>query len=260
MVVGSLGIVCGRYVSIQSDADLIAEFDAEDATGGGFDPAANNGYNIAPTVAVRTVVNRRRRGVAGPSGPPVRQLRVMTWGLVPSWAKERSIGNRQFNARAESLGSKPAFRRAYALRRCLVPADGWYEWQRAEDATGRPTKQPYFMTPSDGGLIAFAGLYEFWGEPGELLTTCAIVTTESRGVLAEVHDRMPLVLPRAAWERWLDPAEKDPSDLIQAWDEARGVHLELRPVSTEVNDSTHEGPQLIAPMPGPAPSAPATLF
>jgi putative SOS response-associated peptidase YedK len=253
--------VCGRYVSIQSDADLVAEFDADDATGGDFDPAANNGYNIAPTVAVRTVVNRRRRDAAGhASGPPVRQLRVMTWGLVPSWAKDRSIGNRQFNARAESLGDKPAFRRAYALRRCLVPADGWYEWQRAEDAAGRPIKQPYFMTPSGGGLIAFAGLYEFWGEPGELLTTCAIVTTESRGALAEIHDRMPLVLPRSGWGRWLDPAERDPSDLLQAWDEARGEHLELRPVSTEVNDSTHEGPQLIEPVPGPIPSAPVTLF
>jgi putative SOS response-associated peptidase YedK len=116
------------------------------------------------------------------------------------------------------------------------------------------------MTPSGGGLIAFAGLYEFWGEPGELLTTCAIVTTDSRGALAEIHDRMPLVLPRSAWVRWLDPAERDPSDLLQAWDEARGEHLELRPVSTEVNDSAHEGPQLIEPVLGPIPSAPATLF
>ena len=238
-------------------------------------------YNVAPTKKIYAVMTRRPPGLAGTveggstessgtegngeaaaaSDPaPVRQLRTVRWGLVPSWAKDRSIGNRQFNARAESLGDKPAFRRAYALRRCLVPADGWYEWQRAEDVAGRPIKQPYFMTPSCGGLIGFAGLYEFWGEPGELLTTCTIVTTESRGALAEIHDRMPLVLPRSAWARWLDPAERDPSDLLQAWDEARGEHLELRPVSTEVNDSAHEGPQLIEPVLGPFPSAPATLF
>jgi putative SOS response-associated peptidase YedK len=239
--------MCGRYVSVQADADLLAEFEAEDATDGGFDPAANNGYNIAPTVSVRAVVNRRRRDADGrPHGDPVRQLRVMRWGLVPSWAKDAAIGSRQFNARAESLPTKPAFRRAYAARRCLIPADGWYEWRRTVDSGGRAIRQPYFMNPSDGSCLALAGLYEFWGDGGSLLTTCTVITTAAVGVLAEVHDRMPLVLPRAAWSRWLDPQLADPADLLQAWDEATGEHLELRPVSTEVNDARHEGRQLIA--------------
>ncbi|MGI8879802.1 MAG: SOS response-associated peptidase [Jatrophihabitans sp.] len=251
--------MCGRYVSVQADSDLLAEFEAEDATDGGFEPAENNGYNVAPTVSVRAVVSRRRRGEDGkPHGDPVRQLRVMTWGLVPSWAKDRSIGNKLFNARAESVPSKPAFRRAFAARRCLVPADGWYEWQRAEDSAGKPVKQPYFMTPSAGAPLAFAGLYEFWGEPGALLTSCTIITTESMGVLADIHDRMPLALPKSSWARWLDPAVADASNLLSAWDEASGEHLELRPVSTEVNNARHEGAALIDPV-QPAPSS-ATLF
>jgi putative SOS response-associated peptidase YedK len=251
--------MCGRYVSVMADSDLLAEFDADDDTNGGFDPTANNGYNIAPTLSIRAVVNRRRRDAEGePTGDPVRQLRVMTWGLVPSWAKNPSIGNKQFNARAESLPNKPAFRRAYAMRRCLVPADGWYEWQRAEDAAGKPIKQPFYMTPSDGGVLAFAGLYEFWRDTGSLLTSCSIITSQARGALAEIHDRMPLVLPRSAWARWLDPSVSDPADLIQPWDEAKGEHLELRSVSTEVNDSTHEGAHLIDPV-APA-QAPVVLF
>jgi putative SOS response-associated peptidase YedK len=250
--------VCGRYVSVQADADLLAEFDADDATGG-FDPVANNGYNIAPTVTIRAVVNRPRRDADGkPAGAPVRQLRAVTWGLVPSWAKDRSIGNKQFNARAESLATKPAFRRAYASRRCLVPADGWYEWLRTTDAAGKPVRQPYYMTPSDGAVIAFAGLYEFWGERGSTLTTCTIVTVDSFGALTGIHDRMPLVLPRSGWARWLDPAVRDPAELLKPWDEVAGEHLELRPVSTEVNDSTHEGPQLLEPADPLA--TPDTLF
>ena len=166
----------------------------------------------------------------------------MSWGLVPSWAKDRGTAGKMFNARVESVADKPAFRTAYAKRRCLVPADGWYEWRALEG----PTKQPMYMTPEDGHLIAFAGLYEFWrGGDGPTLSTCTIITTPSAGALAEIHDRMPLVLPRDAWARWLDPTEKDPSDLLSSWDEAAGEHLELRPVSTEVNKVDHNGADLI---------------
>jgi putative SOS response-associated peptidase YedK len=230
--------MCGRYVSVRSNEDLTEEFDAMDATDGVWD-APN--YNVAPTDPVRVVVNRPLRDESGtPAKTPTRQLRVVSWGLVPSWSKDRKTQGRMFNARVESVSTTNAFRRAYAKRRCLVPADGWYEWQLAD---GR--KQPIYMTPEDGHSIAFAGLYEFWGEKGQTLTTCTIITAPAAGVLAEIHDRMPLALPRSAWQRWLDPAVDDPADLLTAWDEAAGEHLELRPVATLVNKVDNNGPELL---------------
>jgi putative SOS response-associated peptidase YedK len=230
--------MCGRYVSVQADADLLAEFDAIDARG---EAGADLGYNVAPTEQVRAVVNRPLRGPDGErDGRPVRQLRVMTWGLVPSWAKDRKGAARLINARAETVSRTPAFRRAFASRRCLIPADGWYEWKRpGEGRAAAKSKQPFYMTPTDGHCLAFAGLFEFWSPPEDpqaaTLTTCTIVTIEAVGELGEIHDRMPLVLPRTAWSRWLDPNEKDPGELLRAWDETAGEHLELRPVSSKVN-------------------------
>ncbi len=236
--------MCGRYVSVQADSDLLSEFDAIDATDGDSPPAD---YNVAPTKPVRAVVNRPRRDSDGqPTGPAVRQLRVMRWGLIPSWAKDESIGARMINARAETVTEANAFRRAYASRRCLIPADGWYEWRASADPKAR--KQPFFMTPSDGHGLAFAGLYEFWGPRGATLTSCTIITAAATGELAEIHDRMPLALPRSAWNRWLDPSVDDPSDLLAAWDEARGEHLELRPVGLEVGNVANNGPELLDPV------------
>jgi putative SOS response-associated peptidase YedK len=231
--------MCGRYVSVQADADLTDEFDAVDATNGEW-PEPD--YNVAPTKPVRIVVNRPLRDADGkPAADATRQLRVASWGLIPSWAKDRKTQGRMFNARVETLSSTNAFRRAYAKRRCLVPADGWYEWRANEGAT----KQPVYMTPEDGHPLAFAGLYEFWGERGQTITSCTIVTAPSTGALAEIHDRMPLVLPRSAWTRWLDPGVDDPADLLASWDEARGEHLELRPVATLVNKVDNNGPELV---------------
>ena len=231
--------MCGRYVSVQSDSDLSAEFDAVDATNGQW---AGGNYNVAPTDAARIVVNRPLRDEHGEPEPrPTRQLRVATWGLIPSWAKDRGTQGRMFNARVETLAKTNAFRRAYAKRRCLVVADGWYEWQVTEGAT----KQPMYMSAADGHPLAFAGLYEFWGDTGATVTSCTIVTASSAGPLAEIHDRMPLVLPRESWARWLDPAVADPADLLAGWDEAAGEHLELRPVSTLVNKVANDGPQLV---------------
>ena len=231
--------MCGRYVSVRSNEDLTEEFDAVDATDGEW--AAPN-YNVAPTDPVRVVVNRPLRDTDGtPAKTPTRQLRVVSWGLVPSWAKDRKTQGRMFNARLEGVATTNAFRRAYAKRRCLVPADGWYEWQLLD---GR--KQPIYMTPEDGHTIAFAGLYEFWGQKGQTLTTCTIITAPAEGVLTEIHDRMPLALPRASWQRWLDPAVDDPAELLASWDEAGGEHLELRPVATLVNKVDNNGPELLA--------------
>jgi putative SOS response-associated peptidase YedK len=243
--------MCGRYVSVRADSDLLAEFDALDAMHGDGGDAGANGdagyqpdYNVAPTKPVRIIVNRRTRDGAGePTGDPVRQLRIASWGLVPSWAKDRSIGPRLINARSEAVASAPSFRRAYAARRCLVPADGWYEWR----ASAGVRKQPFYMSPPDGHVLAFAGLYEFWGSAGDRLTTTTIVTAEATGELGEIHDRMPLVLPRSAWARWLDPKVNDPGDLLAPCDEASGEHLELRPVGPRVGDYRNNGPDLIRP-------------
>ena len=244
--------MCGRYVSVKADADLVEEFEAVDATRG---ETPDPDYNVAPTKPVRAIVNRPLRDEDGtPAATPTRQLRVMTWGLVPSWAKDRSIGNRMFNARLESVATTNAFRRAYAKRRCLVPADGWYEWQVVDG----PRKQPVYMTPADGHSIAFAGLYEFWGDAGNTITTCTIITAPAFGVLESIHDRMPLVLARTAWARWLDPRVDDPSDLLAPWDEATAEHLELRPVATLVNKADNNGPELIERVEPDA--APPTLF
>jgi putative SOS response-associated peptidase YedK len=231
--------MCGRYVSVRSNEDLTEEFDAIDATDGEWEAPD---YNVAPTKPVRAVVNRPLRDEQGsPAKTPTRQLRVMSWGLVPSWAKDRGTQSRMFNARIETVATANAFRQAYAKRRCLVPADGWYEWN-ARDG-GR--KQPMYMTAEDGHSLAFAGLYEFWGERGQTVTTCTIITAPAAGRLAEIHDRMPLVLPGKAWRHWLDPSLADPADLLHSWDEARGEHLELRPVATLVNKVDHNGPELI---------------
>jgi putative SOS response-associated peptidase YedK len=232
--------MCGRYVSVRSNEDLTEEFDAVDATNGEWEAPD---FNVAPTKPVRIVVNRPLRDEDGtPAKEPTRQLRVATWGLIPSWAKDRRTQGRMFNARLESVATTNAFRRPYAKRRCLVPADGWYEWKVTD--TG---KQPMYMTPEDGHPIAFAGLYEFWGEQGRTVTSCTILTAPADGALAEIHDRMPLVLPRTAWARWLDPQVDDPADLLHAWDEVAGEHLELRPVSPRVNKVDNNGPELVEP-------------
>ncbi|MBN9621305.1 MAG: SOS response-associated peptidase [Actinobacteria bacterium] len=230
--------MCARYASVRDDVDLVEEFEAVDATDGAW-PEPD--YNVAPTKPARIVVNRPLRDADGrPADHPTRQLRVASFGLVPSWSKDRRTQGRMFNARAESIATANAFRRPYALRRCLVPVDGWYEWQ----VTDGPTKQPLYMTSADGRSLALAGLYEFWGERGQTVTTCTILTVDSTGPLAEVHERMPLVLAPAAWTRWLDPAERDPADLLAP--DGAPSQLEIRPVSTKVNKVDNNGPELLA--------------
>jgi putative SOS response-associated peptidase YedK len=239
--------MCGRYASTKNPATLALEFDALDGTADADERAAAPRYNVAPTTPVLSVVTRHPRddeGVADPERTQ-RSIRVMRWGLVPHWAKDPGIGSRMINARAESAGSKPAFRDAVARRRCLLPADGWYEWQ----AGSGKRKQPFFITPADGSSLAMAGLWATWrgGPDAEEppLVTCAVLTTEAVGPLAEIHDRMPLLLPRESWTDWLDPDSADPSRWL-APPSAELVHgLELRPVSTAVNSVRRDGPELV---------------
>lgn len=234
--------MCGRYASTRNPATLAVDFDAVDATDGAA-PAAD--YNVAPTKPVLSVVTRHPRDSDGIPDPDrtVRSIRVMRWGLVPHWAKDPGIGSRLINARAESAAGKPAFRAALGRRRCLLPADGWYEWQRT--GTG---KQPFFITPADGSTLALAGLWSTWRGPGAAappLVTCAVVTTDAVGPLCEIHDRMPLILPAQAWRAWLDPDSEDARALLGPPSEQLVQALELRPVSTAVNDVRHGGPQLV---------------
>ncbi len=230
--------MCGRYASTRNPATLAVEFDAVDPTDGA-GPGAT--YNVAPTMPVLAVVTRHPRDRQGvpDQDRTVRSIRVMRWGLVPHWAKDPGSGSRLINARAESAASKPAFRDALARRRCLLPADGWYEWQRVGTH-----KQPFFITPADGSGLAMAGLWSTWRPPDATappLVTCAVLTTGAVGPLAEIHDRMPLVLPAQAWQAWLDPDCADPSELLAPLVPA----LELRPVSTAVNNVRRDGPELV---------------
>ncbi|GAA4015231.1 SOS response-associated peptidase [Allokutzneria multivorans] len=237
--------MCGRFATTRDPDSLAAEFDAVDGTEG---LAGGADYNVAPTKHVPAVVARHPRDAEGEPDPDsvVRSVRMMRWGLVPMWAKDPSVGSRMINARVESAAEKPAFRKAFARRRCLIPADGWYEWQ--VDGSGR--KQPFFMTPEDGSVLAFAGLWETW-RPKEAaadeppMVTFAVLTTDSFGQLADVHHRMPLMLARHAWAAWLDPDSADPSALLAQPDEALIARLELRPVATKVNSVRNNGPELL---------------
>jgi putative SOS response-associated peptidase YedK len=219
----------------------VVEFEAVRADG---QPALPADYNVAPTKDVYVVRHKKERDAEGAlTGGGHRELRVVRWGLVPSWAKDLSVGNRMLNARVESLTEKPAFRTAARSRRCLVPADGWFEWARRLDS---PAKQPYFVTPQDGSGLAFAGLWEVWGRGDDRVYTCTVVTAPAVGALTEIHPRMPLVLPPDRWAAWLDPAREDVEALAAPTPPEVVEALELRPVSSRVGNVAHNGPELVA--------------
>jgi putative SOS response-associated peptidase YedK len=169
-------------------------------------------------------------------------MAMLHWGLVPKWAKEKAIGNRMINARSESLAEKPSFRDAFRKRRCLVVADGWYEWQVAPGG-----KQPWFIRAKDARPLAFAGLWERWKDPsdGALLESCTIVTTDASASIRKIHDRMPVVLPEAEWDRWLDTAYSDTDQLSQLLVPFDPKALVAWPVSKTVNAPKNQGAKLI---------------
>jgi putative SOS response-associated peptidase YedK len=245
--------MCGRYASARKRIELLEEFRVErDRVGEPLQPD----YNVAPTKPVYAVLSHSSRPAAGEGADPAaagpaRELRVVRWGLVPSWAKDRKIASRLINARAETVHSKPAFRRAFAHRRCLLPADGYYEWQRPGTGNGG-VKQPFFICRGDAGPLAFAGLYELWRNP-ELpdederswLWTAAIITTSAPDDLGQIHDRMPMVVQPDRWADWLDPAGDDPADLMPLLAPAASAGLISYPVSTAVNSVRNNGPHLL---------------
>ncbi|HEX6967327.1 MAG TPA: SOS response-associated peptidase [Micromonosporaceae bacterium] len=236
--------MCGRYATTRSAADLSALFDADDETDGRL--AVD--YNVAPTDPVPIVRMSRRLGG--------RALSVARWGLLPPWAASAAVGARMINARAETVATTRAYAPSFARRRCLVPADGWYEWARRD--TGR---QAYFMTPGDGGVLAFAGLWSVWDRTGEPVLTCTIVTTAALGALADVHDRMPLLLSPDRWAEWLTGGG-DPAGLLAPPAEELLAGIEIRPVGPAVGNVRNNGPELIVPVGEGAaePDAPMRLF
>ncbi|MFD8393728.1 SOS response-associated peptidase [Streptomyces sp. NPDC059680] len=242
--------MCGRYVSTRRPQDLVQLFHVTDWRAE--DSLAPN-WNVAPTNDVWAVLERTPRD-SEDAGEVGRELRPLRWGLVPSWAKDLKIGARMINARVETVHEKPAFRRAFLKRRCLLPAEGFYEWQQAKDpATGKTRKQPYFIHPEDDQVMALAGLYEYWrnpevkqdDDPTAWLMTCTIITTEATDAAGRVHPRMPLALTPDHYDTWLDPRHQDPDDLRSLLDQPAGGHLDARPVSTAVNNVRNNGPQLL---------------
>ena len=236
--------MCGRYAAAKDPAALAVEFEAT------VDAAPEPDYNVAPTKAGLIVVDRSR----GDSRE--RSLEVARWGLVPSWSKDPSVGARMINARSETIQDKPSYRRSFARRRCLVPADGYYEWYLP---SGSKAKQPFYVTDDRGSSLAMAGVYEWWRdlaspkEPPEdsssgWLLTFSVLTVPSQGGIEFIHDRMPALIAREDWPEWLDPeVDADSASGIVARTSAD--HLMATPVSTLVNNVRNNGPELIAPLP-----------
>jgi len=264
--------MCGRYASSRKPEDLAEEFeiDAATLTETVKEPLPAD-FNVAPTKEVYAVVERPPSQEAPEAEAAQRQLRVLRWGLVPFWAKDPSIGNRMINARMETVDSKPAFRQAFAKRRCLIPADGFYEWYPTEQLgkNGKPLKQPFFIHPEDGSVMAMAGLYEIWrdptrddDDPQRFRWTCTILTTTAEDAVGHIHDRMPLLVEPERYAAWLDPAHNDPDELKALLAPAAPGRLEVYPVSTEVNNVRNNGPQLMEALPldeVPSPAADAPV-
>ena len=218
--------MCGRYTLIADLGDLAQrfEFDGNDFS---YDP----GYNIAPTESVLTV-----RNVEG------REAAFMRWGLIPFWAKDPKIGARMINARAETVAEKPAFRNALKKRRCLVLADGYYEWQKTPVG-----KRPYRKILKSGEPFAMAGLWETWKDPqGNVVRSCTIITTEANDFLAPIHNRMPIILPPESEEMWLDTDTDDAAVLTCMLTPYSDEALDAYEVSTMVNYARNDGPEVIA--------------
>jgi putative SOS response-associated peptidase YedK len=237
--------MCGRYATARQRQELLDEFEiAFDATEEALEPD----YNVAPTKPVPAVLERAPQGA--PTEEAVRQLRTLRWGLVPSWAKTLSVGSKMINARVETVHEKPAFRKAFAQRRCLLPADGYFEWYPLEDPDEKPRKQPFFIRPRDGKIMAMAGLYEFWRSPdGDWIPTCTVITTEASDDLGRIHDRMPMIVEPERWDAWLDPARTEPDDVRKLLVPAMAGTMEAYPVSPSVGNVRNNGPKLIQPLP-----------
>ncbi|MDE3205198.1 MAG: SOS response-associated peptidase [Acidobacteriota bacterium] len=238
--------MCGRFTSTSTVTDLAEVFGVEEVRAEPLEPR----YNVAPSLPVYAVALRRPDGGSGQAAH--RALGTFKWGLVPSWATDPAVGNRMINARAEGITTKPAYRRAVAGRRCLIPADAFYEWQRRVGSDGRPAgRLPHAVRRRDGRPMALAGVWESWRDPADPaappMRTCAIVTTAANRLLAPIHDRMPVIVEEPDWQPWLDPAT-DMGLVETLMRPAADDLLEVYPVSTRVNHVANDGPELLEPL------------
>jgi putative SOS response-associated peptidase YedK len=266
--------MCGRFVSARKRLELLEEFGVErDRVADGPDPEPGQDYNVAPTRRIYAVMDRRPRNEKRDEEreeerdeKPARELRVVRWGLIPSWAKDASMGGKLINARAETVADKPAFRRAFAKRRCIIPADGYYEWQAVTEG-GKQRKQPYYIYPKDGGALAFAGLYELWRDQAlpddhehAWLWTATIITTQATDDVGQIHDRMPMVISHDHWADWLNPDNSERGQLQATMVPALVGGLTSHPVSMAVNSVRNNGPDLIVPLSADPEGPPGELF
>ncbi len=229
--------MCGRYAAATTAADWVEEFEVDAAP----ERALAPDFNVAPTKEAFIVA-------AGGESAAGRRMEIARWGLIPSWAKEASIASKLTNARVETISEKPSFRSAFAKRRCLVPADGYYEWYRPE----KGAKQPFYIHRADGRSLAMAGLYEWWRDPAnpeaEPRLTFTVITTAATPELAVIHDRMPVMIEQDDWAEWLDPSvpgKELPPPMLES-----GARLALvaEPVSVAVGNVRNNGPSLIVPI------------
>jgi putative SOS response-associated peptidase YedK len=233
--------MCGRYVATAPTGVLFQQFAVDEVRA----PAPDPSWNVAPTDPVPAVVERRERRLLG----------TFSWGLVPGWATGTKDAARRINARAETVFETPAFRAAIRRRRCLLPSEGFYEWERRDDGT----KQAWFIRRRDGGLLAMAGIWEVWrrdagassddaGSADDgLVRTCAIVTTTANSMMAPIHNRMPVMIGADDWDAWLDPSMQDTAVLDALLTPASDELLERVPVGSLVNNVRNNGPELVTP-------------
>jgi len=223
--------MCGRFVQARDAEDYGAYFSVDVVKTN----VVLRSWNVAPT--------RQVYAVAEHDGE--RQMGTFEWGLVPAWAKDRKIGARLINARVETASEKPSFRDSFRSRRCIIPADGFYEWE------ARPKgKLPHYIYAPDHRPLAIAGLWSSWKDPisGSAVHTCTIITGEPSDVVAPIHDRMPVMLPRSAWDVWLDPEVRDPEEIRQLVERLPAPDLAQHPVSTLVNRVVNDVPELTEPL------------
>ncbi len=229
--------MCGRYVSVSSPTILAERFHVEEVRTGETEP----NYNVTPRAEIPAVADSRGRRV----------LDLVRWGLVPSWAKSISVGDRMINARAETVLTNNSYKRPFERRRCIVPADGFYEWQTIE---GQKVRQPWFIRRRDGEPLAFAGLWSIWhdrnlGDDAPRIRSCTIITTEPNELMRDIHNRMPVILPESAWDTWLDAENHDVQSLTQLLVPSPSDELEAWPITTRVNKPDHNGPELLERVP-----------
>lgn len=231
-----MGSMCGRAVTAQSVTEIQDLMRATSRPGRELAP----NWNVAPTDELYMVRDKQAEDAGA-----VREIDIAKWGLVPSWAKDPKVGARMINARVETIQTSGAFKKAFAKRRCLIPVDGYYEWRTLDekDSKGKPIKQPYFIRNARGPIFALAGLYEWWKQPDDQwLLSATIITQPADPAMAELHDRMPLVVPDFQWDWWLD--ESFHVDV----EELQPVEREMYPVSRAVNSIRNNGPQLVEPV------------